>query len=100
MTTTNYYVLTAPFKELIEERHPVAVEKTSLKRRELETEPEGRLWKICAEAAPPGLGVFERIALFMFGVSAILGLACCVFERVQVSNSGSLDHGVRALPTR
>jgi hypothetical protein len=100
MTTANYYVLTEYFKELTEQRLPVAAEKTSPKRREVEAEPETRLWKICAEAAPPRLGVFERTALFVFAVSAIFGLACCVFEWVQLSNSGSLEQVVRAVLTR
>ena len=100
MTAANYYVLAEPFKELTEERSRVAAEKTSIKRREIEAKPETRLWKICAEAAPPRLGVLERTALFVFAVSAIFGLACCVFEWFQLSNTGSLDQVVRALLTR
>lgn len=100
MTTANLYVLTQPFKELTQERPPVAAEKTSPKQREVEAEPETRLWKICSEAASPRLGVFERAALFVFAVSAIFGCACCVFEWVQLSNSGSLEQVVRALLTR
>jgi hypothetical protein len=100
MTTANYYVFTEPFKELTEERPPAAAEKISPRRREVEAEPETRLWKICAEAAPPQLGVFEWSALFLFSVAAILALACCVFEWVQLSNSSSLDQVVRALLTR
>jgi len=100
MTAANYYVLAEPFKELTEERSRVAAEKASLKRREIEAEPETRLWKICAEAAPPRLSVFERTALFVFAVSAIIGLACCVFEWVQLSSNSSLDQVVRALLTR
>ena len=99
MTTANYYVLTEPLKELTEERSRVAAEKASLRRREIEAKPETRLWKICAEA-PPRLGVLEWTALFVFAVSAIFGLALCVFEWFQLSNSGSLDQVVRALLTR
>ena len=100
MTTANFYVLTEPLKERTEERPPVAAEKTSPERREIEAEPETRLWKICAEAAPPRLGVFERTALFVFSISAILGLACCVFEWVHLSSSGSLDQVVHSLLAR
>ena len=99
-TATTYHVFTEPFKELTEERAPVPAETTSPKRREVAAAPETRLWKICAEAARPRLGVFERTALFVFAVAAIFGLACCVFEWVQLSNSSSLDQVVRALLTR
>ena len=100
MTTANYYVLAEPLKDLTEERSRVAAEKTSIKRREIAAKPETRLWKLCAEAASPRLGVLERTALFVFAVSAIFGLACCVFEWFQLSNTGSLDQVVRALLTR
>jgi hypothetical protein len=100
MTTANFYVLTEPFKELTKERSPVAAEKTSPKRREIEAQPETRLWKICAEAAPPRLSIFEWTMLLVFAVSAILGLAWCLFEWVQMSNTGSLEQVVRALLTR
>jgi hypothetical protein len=100
MTTATYYVFTEPFKELTEERTPAPAEKISPQRREVEAEPETRLWKICAEAAPPRLGVFELTALLMFAIAAILALTCCVFEWVQLSNSDSLDQVVRALLNR
>jgi len=63
-------------------------------------EPERRLWKICAQATPPRLGAAECIALLLFGVSEICILTCCVFEWLQLSNSGSLDQVVRALLNR
>jgi cytochrome c-type biogenesis protein CcmH/NrfG len=100
MTTANYYVLAEPVRELTEERPRTTIERLSVKRREIEAKPETRLWKICAEAATPRLGVLERTALFVFAVSAIFGLACCVFEWFQLSNSGSLEQVVRALLTR
>ena len=100
MTTANYYVLTEPARELPGERPGVAAEQSSFQRRTIEAEPETRLWKICAEAAPPRLGVLERTALFLFAVSAIVDLAYCVFVWFQLSNSGSLDQVVRALLTR
>jgi hypothetical protein len=100
MTTANYYVLAEPLKsdrELREEHPWVATEQLSFTRSKIEAEPEARLWKICAEAAPPRLSVFEWIALLVFGVSGIVVLACCVFEWLQLSNSSSLDQIVRAL---
>lgn len=102
MTTANYYVLTELLKsdrELREEQPWVATEQLSFTRSKIEAEPEARLWKICAEAAPSRLSVFEWIALLVFGVSGIVVLACCVFEWLQLSNSSSLDQIVRALLT-
>jgi hypothetical protein len=66
MTTANFYVLAEPVRELTKERRRTTTEQLSVKRREIEAEPETRLWKICAEAAPPRLGVPERTALFVF----------------------------------
>ena len=100
MTTANYYVLAEPVRELPRQRPAVAAEQSSFQRRTKEAEPETRLWKICAEAAPPRLGVVERTALFLFAFSAIVGIAYCVFEWFQLSNAGSLDQVVRALLTR
>jgi hypothetical protein len=103
MTTANYYDLTAPVqfgRKLREEQSWAASEPLSFTRSKTEAEPETRLWKICAEAAPPRLTVFERSALFVFGSSAIFGLACCVFEWVQLYNSSSLEQIVRAILTR
>lgn len=101
--TANYYVLAEPLKsdrELREEQPWVATEQLSFTRSKIEAEPEARLWKICAEAAPPRLNLFEWIALLVFGVSGIVVLACCVFEWLQLSNSSSLDQIVRALLTK
>jgi hypothetical protein len=103
MTIANYYVLAEPLKsdrKLREEQPWVGTEQLSPTRPKIEAEPEARLWKICAEAAPPRLRVFEWIALLVFGVSGIVVLACCVFEWFQLSNSRSLDQVVRALLTR
>jgi hypothetical protein len=103
MTTTDFYVLAAPLQsdqELTEEPRRIAIKEPSFTPPRIETEPETRLWKICAQAAPPRLGAAEWIALLLFGASAISILACCVFEWLQLSNSGSLDQVVRALLTR
>ena len=103
MTTTDFYVPAAPLladRKLTKRQPQIANRRRSFTGREAEAEPETRLWKICAEAAPPRLGGFERIALIVFGASALVALACCVFEWFQLSNSGSLDQVVRALLTR
>ena len=103
MKTTDFYILAAPLQsdqELTEEARRLAIKQPSFTRRKVEAEPETRLWKICAQAAPPRLGAAEWIALLIFGASTICILACCVFEWLQLSNSGSLDQVVRALLTR
>jgi hypothetical protein len=78
----------------------VATEQSSLSRPEVEAEPETRLWKVCAEAASPQLSKFEWIAILVFAASALVAMACCTFEWLQLSNTGSLDQVVRALLTR
>ncbi|MFY9986867.1 MAG: hypothetical protein WAK31_19060 [Chthoniobacterales bacterium] len=103
MTTANYYVLAEPRRferRLKEEGRGVATKQSSLTRPKVEAEPETRLWKICAEAAPPRLSGFERIALLVFGASAFVALACCAFEWFHLFSSGALEHTVRALLTR
>jgi hypothetical protein len=103
MTTANYYILADPprsAQELTKERSRVATKQASFTRPKVEAEPETRLWKICSEIAPPRLGRFERIALLVFGASAFLSLAFCVFEWFHLSNSGALDQIVRAILTR
>jgi hypothetical protein len=103
MTTANFYVPAAPLQsdlQLTKELPLFAKEQPSFTRRKLEAEPEKRLWKICAKAASPRLSGFERIALLVFGASGFVALACCVFEWLQLSNSGSLDQVVRVLLTR
>jgi hypothetical protein len=103
MTTSNYYVL-ADFprsaQELTKERPRVATKQSSLTRPTVEAEPETRLWKICAEVAPPRLNRFETVALLVFGASAFLSLAFCACEWFHLFNSGALDQIVRAILTR
>ena len=103
MTTANYYVLAEPpqsAQELTKDRPRVATKQSSFTQPKVEAEPETRLWKICAEAAPPRLNRFEWIALLVFGASAILSLAFCAFEWFHLFNSGALEQIARAVLTR
>jgi hypothetical protein len=103
MTTADFSVPAAPLQsdqELRQEPSRIAIKQPSLTPPRTETEPERCLWKICAQAAPPRLGAAEWIALLLFGAAEICVLACCVFEWLQLSNTGSLDQVVRALLTR
>ena len=102
MTTTNYYGLAeAPqsYQDLKEERARLATKPSSLSRPKVEAEPETRLWRICAAAASPRLSRFEQIAVLIFAASALVAMACCTLEWLQLSNSGALDQTVRALLT-
>ena len=103
MTTVNYYALAEPpqfERELTKEKTWVTKDHLSFARPKIVAEPETRLWMICTEAAPPRLSVFEWSALLVFGVAATFGLACCVFEWVHLSDTGSLDQVVQAFLTR
>ena len=103
MTTASYYGLAEPPRadqELTKERPRIATKQASLARPKIEAEPETRLWKVCAEAAPPRLNRLERMALLVFGASAFLSLAFCAFEWLHLFNSGALDQIVRAILTR
>jgi hypothetical protein len=103
MTTKDFYVLAAPLpsnQELGQEPKRIVIKQPSFTPPRIEAEPERRLWKICAQAVPLRLGAVEWIALLLFGVSTICILACCVFEWLQLSNSGSLDQVGRALLSR
>ena len=103
MTATDLYVPAAPLQsdqEPREEPRGIAIKQPSFTPPRIEAEPETRLWKICAEVAPPRLSRFEWIAILVFGASAFVALTCCVFEWLQLSSSGSLDQVVRALLTR
>ena len=103
MTTASYYVLAEPpqaDQELTKERPRGATRQSSFTRPKVEAKPETRLWKICAEAAPPRLNSFEWIALLVFGASAILSLAFCASEWFHLFNSGALEQIARAILTR
>jgi hypothetical protein len=103
MTTANYYVPAAPLlpdQKLRKERNRVATKQSSATQVRVETEPETRLWRICAAAAPPRLRRLEWMALSVFGASAFLAMAFCAFEWLHLYNSGSLDQIVRAILTK
>jgi hypothetical protein len=103
MTTADFYILAEPRRSdrrLKEKRSPAATEQALLSQPKAEAEPETRLWKLCAEAASPRLSRFEWIAILVFAASALLAIACCTFEWIQLANSGALDQTVRALLTR
>jgi hypothetical protein len=103
MTTTNYYPLAdlpRSAQELTKERPRVATKQSSLTRPKVEAEPETRLWKICAEVAPPRFSRFEWTALLIFGASAVLSLAFSAFEWFHLFNSGALEQIARAVLTR
>ena len=94
-TTANFTILAQPL-ESRQERQAAGAQR-SLNRSKSETEPEARLWKLCAEAAPPRLSGAEWIALLLFGASALGALAFCFSQSFQLLNSGALDQTVRAL---
>ena len=103
MTTANYYFpaeLRWADQELAKDRTWVATKQSSFTRPKAVAEPETRLWKICAEVAPPRLNKFEGIALFVFGASAFLSLAFCAFTWFHLFSSGALDQVVSAILTR
>jgi hypothetical protein len=103
MTTANYYVLAEPpqsDQELTEDWPRVATNQSSFTRPKVEAEPETRLWKICAEVAPPRLNGFDWIAILVFGASAFLSLAFCAFEWFHLFSSGALDQIVHVILTR
>ena len=99
MSTANFYILAKPLQldEGIKEQSRVAARQLSVARPKAETEPEERLWKICAETASPTLGGFEWIAFLFFAVLTLGAMACCFSELFHLLNSGALDETVRAL---
>jgi hypothetical protein len=100
--TANYYVLADPprsAQELTKERPRWATKQSSFTRPKVEAVPETRLWKICAQVAPPRLNSFEWIASLVFAASALLSLAFCAFEWFNLFKSGALDQIARAILT-
>ena len=97
MSTANFYILAKPLQsdQGLKEHNRVGTRELSLTRAE--TEPEERLWKVCAEAASPRLGAFEWITFLFFGVLALGTVGFCFAELFQFLNSGALDQTVRAL---
>jgi hypothetical protein len=101
-TTTNFRILPEPLKshQGLKGERQVASGQPSLSRSKAETEPETRLWKICAKAASPGLSGVEWIALLLLATAAFGALACCFWESFRLFNGGALDQTVQALLTR
>ena len=99
MTTTDFSILAKPLQsdQALKKQPQVAGRQRPVIRPKLETEPETRLWKICAKAASPALSGVEWIALLLLGVGA---LAYGFSESFHLINSGALDQTVRALLTR
>jgi hypothetical protein len=102
MSTANLYILAKPLlsDKRKKQQSRVATRKLSVVRSKAETEPEARLWKVCAEAASPRLGAIEWIAFPFIGALALGALACSFSESFRLLNSGALDQTVRALLTR
>lgn len=67
MTTSNFYILAKPLQPAagIKGQSGVPARQLSVARPKAETEPEERLWKLCAEAASPRLSGFEWIAILL-----------------------------------
>ena len=101
-TTANFTILAEPLesRQGLKDKRQAAAGPRPLSRSKAETEPESRLWKLCAEAASPRLSGAEWIALLFLGASALAALALCLSESFHLLNSGALDQTVRALLTR
>ena len=101
MTTADFFILTGPSESDygLKGDRQVAAGRRGFSRSEAETEPETRLWKVCAKAASSRLSGAEWIALLFFGASALGALASCFSELFHLFNSGALDQIVRALLT-
>ncbi|MGA8657873.1 MAG: hypothetical protein WB586_17140 [Chthoniobacterales bacterium] len=102
MSTANFYILAKPLQsdQGLKEQNRVGTRELPATRGEAGTEPEERLWKVCAEAASPWLGTLEWFAFLLFGALALGALTYCFYELLQVLNSGAFDETVRALLTR
>ena len=102
MTTTNLYVVAEPLACAQPLKQPSQVEdrQRPVTRSKIETEPQTRLWKICAEVASARLTGVEWIGLLLLGVSALGALAYGFFELFNLFSSGALDQTVRALLTK
>ena len=101
-TTANLTILAEPLEPAqgSKAERQTAIAQRPFSRSKAETEPERRLWKLCAEAAPPRFSGIEWIALVLFGASAFGALAFCFSEWFHLSSSGALDQTVRALLSR
>jgi hypothetical protein len=102
MAAANFYIVAKPlqFDQGLKKRHRTTTGQPSFTRSKVETEPEERLWKVCAEAASSLLSVFEWVTFLLLGVLSLGALAYCLSESFHLLNSGGLDDTVRALLTR
>jgi hypothetical protein len=67
MTTTNLYIVAEPLQadQGLKERPRVATGQQSFAESKVETEPEKRLWKVCAKAASPRVSGLEWLAFLL-----------------------------------
>jgi hypothetical protein len=102
MATTNFYTLAKPLRsdQGLKEERQAATRRLSDTGDKAEAEPEGRLWKVCAEAASPKFTVPELAAFLLFGLLSLGAGAYCISELLQLLNSGALDQAVGVLLTR
>jgi hypothetical protein len=100
--TANFYVLAKPLQPDpgLNDQHRIASGQLSSARLKVETEPEARLWKICAKEASSRLGALQWITLLLFGILALGAVGFCFSELFDLFSSGALDQTVRALLTR
>jgi hypothetical protein len=101
-TTANFTILVEPLEshQGLKDKRQAAAGPRPLSRSKAETEPESRLWKLCAEAAFPRLSGAEWVALLFLGTSALAALALCLSESFHLFSTGALDQTVRALLAR
>ena len=100
-TTANFTILTEPLESLqgLKDQRQAAAGPRPLSRSKAETEPEARLWKLCAEVASPRLSVFEWVTFLLLGVLSLGALACGFWGLFHLFNTGALNQTVRALLT-
>ena len=101
-TTANFTILAEPLesRQGLKDKRQAAAAQRPLSKSKAETEPETRLWKLCAEAASPRLSGAEWIALLLLGASALAALVLCLSESFHLFSTGALDQTVRALLMR
>ena len=102
MTTANFYILANTLRpdQGLQEQNRFGTGQPALTGTKTKTEPETRLWKVCAAAVSQRFSIFEWGAFLLFGAVSLGALACCFSELVQLLGSGALDRTVDALLTR
>jgi hypothetical protein len=103
MTTANFYVLAAePLQsdQGLKEQNRTWTEHPLATWTKRETQPEVRLWKVCAEAACSRLRALEWLTFVFFGALALGAVFYCFSELFQLVHGGALDETVRALLAR